>query len=138
MFINIHMYDGLSRRAAYPLWLRFGINRFELTMLSSLCGFLAFKEQTIVSKVEFFSWLTGNGKDRLKQQGYFFGLLSKGFIGQFEYVSIPGSQSIGLSERGVRVIEAYYKSIDEIMHRYNKNKVELQIANPSTKYKRTA
>jgi len=141
MLVNIHLYDALARRAAFPIYQRYGINRFELWMLSALVGYLSSKEATIVSKIDFFKFLSGNWNTRKKQEGYFHGLLSKQFIGQYEYVMKPGSQSIGLSSLGVRVMRDYLGSIDEFMKRYTKhNSIAITIseAKPGTKHRLTA
>lgn len=139
MLVDIHLYNALARRAAYPIYLRYTINRFELWMLSSLHGYLSHRGMTIVSKIEFFKFLSGNWRERRKQEGYFHGLLKKGLIGQYEYVRVVGSQSIGFSDHGVRVMRDYLSSVEEFMIKYrNKQQIEIAAAAPNEKYKQTA
>lgn len=137
MLVDVHLYDALTRRAAFPIYERYGINRYELWMLSSLVGYLGHRGMTIVSKHGFFKFLTGNRSYRKKQEGYFHGLLSKGFIGQYEYIRVPGSQSIGLSDLGVRVIRDYLGSVQGLIDRHSHSNL-ISMALPETKYKRTA
>lgn len=136
--VDLNLYNALARRSAFAIYRRYMINRFELWMLSSLCGYLNYRGLTIVSKIEFFQFLSGNWNERKKQEGYFHGLLNKGFIGQYEYLSIPGSQSIGLSDRGVRAMSDYFKAVDNFMVKYKGKGIQIAQANPSDRYKQTA
>lgn len=137
MQVDIHLYDGLCRRAAFPIYKRFKVNRFELWMLSALVGFLASREMSIASKAEFFGFLTGNW-NKSKLEGYYHGLLGKGLIGQYEYVTRPGSKSVGLSDFGVVVIRQYLASVDEIIAKHGNTTLDIVKADPTTKYRQTA
>lgn len=139
MFVDIHLYNALARRSAFPIYQKYGINRFELWMLSALCGYLSYRGLTIVSKIEFFKFLSGNWNERKKQEGYFHGLLNKHFIGQYEYILKPGSQSIGLSDLGVRVMRDYLASVEGFLTRHtNSNSLPFCEAKPTLKHKLTA
>jgi hypothetical protein len=107
-------------------------------MLSALCGYLSYRGATIVSKIDFFCFLSGNWNERKKQEGYFHGLLNKGFIGQYEYISKPGSQSIGLSDRGVRAMRDYMTSVDAFLTTHSVKNIGISEAQPGDKHKRTA
>ncbi len=134
----MHLYNGIARRAAFPIYRKYKVNRFELWMLSALCGYLQHRGLTIVSKLEFFKHLSGNYRDRKKQEGYFWGLLSKHLIGQYEYITQPGSQSIGLSNLGVSCIRDYQASVAAFVERYgNYKRIGIVEAEP-IKHRRTA
>lgn len=108
-------YELVRRRAAYPLLRRFGINRYELWMLCQMCGYIQYKGRVIVGKQRFFSFVTGNSREKAKMMGYYTGLSKKGFIGLFEYIKKPGSESFGISDLGVRVLEEYEKELDKMV-----------------------
>lgn len=113
-------YDLISRRAAYPIYLRYKVNRFELWLLSALSGYLDYEGQDICSKGEFFRNITGHARDYPKFEGYYQGLLRLQLIGTYEYISKPGSLSIGLSQLGAKVLEDYKASVKELHARYRK------------------
>lgn len=107
-------YELIRRRAAYPLLQRFGINRYELWMLCQMCGYIQYKGRVIVGKQRFFSFVTGNAREKAKMMGYYTGLSKKGFIGLFEYIKRPGSESFGISDLGARVLGEYEGELDKM------------------------
>jgi len=118
MSIDFYTYNLIFRRASFPSYSKFRVNKFELTMLCQLNGFLRFKNVVIVSKTELFDVITNNGTEKAKMAGYYTGLLTKGMIGEYEYISQPGSTSVGLSDLGVSVLKQFEHELRLLADRY--------------------
>lgn len=72
---------------------------------------LKHRNRTVIAKMEWFGTITGNVRERRKMEGYFQGLMRLGLVGTFEYVSSPGSVSVGLSDTGIAVLRLYETAI---------------------------
>lgn len=96
----------------------FGLNRYELWMLLALEYWLRWEGMQVGSKTRFFQNLTGNSRLKRKFEGYFYGLLNKGFIGTFEYMGQQPSLCVGISEKGMAAIRMHYEYCDELETRY--------------------
>lgn len=118
--MNIHpdTYELIRRKSTYPVIQKHGINRHELWMLSQLNGLLGHLDKTLISKKAFFCHITRNVREHNKMAGYYSGLLRKGFVGAFEYVNVPGSESCGISDLGARVLNDYHLITDKLSQQY--------------------
>jgi hypothetical protein len=115
---SYRLYEYMRRRAAFPLLQRYGINRYELWLLVQLSAHLQYEDKVISSTERFLETITGNQREQAKMRGYYHGLLTKKFIGAFEYIRYPGSESCGISDLGVRVLEEYDKCITGLMLKF--------------------
>lgn len=118
---DFHAYELIKRKSAYPLYTKFGINRFELSFLCQLSGYLRHLNKQIVSKEEMFSAITGNVNEFRKMEGYLKGCRDKGFIGSYEYISRPGSLSLGITDLGLKVLEMFNNELQNYKKRYALN-----------------
>lgn len=96
-----------SRRAMYPCWIKFGINKAELSCLSALHAYLEARNKTIVSWLSFKRAVTNNSREKAKMEGYLQGLLKGKFIAPYEYKRVPGSFCVGITPLGLAVLERY-------------------------------
>lgn len=101
---------------------KFQINRFELSTLLSLHGFLIASNKVLVSQNLFMQHLTGNFKTKHKIRGYITGLFTLKAIGSFEYTKCPGSISLGITDHGFEILRAYWSEMNELFARYMKPK----------------
>lgn len=115
---DFHAYELIKRKSAYRIYCKFGINRFELTFLVQLSGYLRHINRQIVSKDEIFSAITGNTKEFRKMEGYLKGCRDKQFIGSYEYISRPGSLSLGITDLGLKVLEVFNGELRLFLERY--------------------
>jgi hypothetical protein len=100
------------------MYQRFGLNRWEVWMLVSLAGYLSSLGRQIIGKTDFFEHLSNNYRIKAKFPGYFAGLQKHKCIGTFEYISKPGSESVGLSDYGVTIVEAYFEEMERLFAIY--------------------
>lgn len=105
----------MHQRASGRVYQRYRINAFELDLLMMLNAHCARHGKMIVTKHHFFSELTGNSRRKAKYEGYLTGLRNKMFVGSYEYVGYPGKLSIGISKVGWKVLEDFYKALDELI-----------------------
>lgn len=124
------------RRSSYPVYLKFKINKFELQMLCMLSAFLLHRGKNIVSKAEFFDTMTNNSRERIKIEGYLHGCIDKKFVGCYEYISHPGSLSVGLSDLGISVIKSFEEDLKKMVDKYQPTKdfSSLSISNGIGRY----
>lgn len=120
---NYYTYELVRRRGAYPLLQRYCINRYELWLLVQLAGFMQYYNKSIVSKGLFFDTVTGNMREQAKMNGYYTGLVNKRFVGTFEYISRPGSESVGISDLGAIVLADYERCVTDLMHKFEANEL---------------
>lgn len=118
MLVDNHLYDLVSRRAAYPCWLKYGINKMELKMLGQLSSYLKFRNSTVVGKHDFFDTVTNNSREKVRMEGYLSGLIKGRFIGCYEYVSSPDGLSLGLSDLGVQVLIDFDSDVQVLLEKY--------------------
>jgi hypothetical protein len=111
-------YELIKRRAAFGVYMKFNINRFELSYLLQLCAFLQFHDKQVIGKTTFERQVTSNSREKAKMQGYLKGNLDKGFIGTFEYKSKPGTTSLGITDLGIAVIKKNMQDIAIYMERF--------------------
>lgn len=90
------------------MYTTYGINRHEMWALLSLHGYLRIKRRVIVSQLIFIRFCMSSWKAQTKMKGYMAGLKRLEAIGHFEYNRKPGSLSIGITDFGFVLIEAYY------------------------------
>lgn len=122
--ISYQTYEHFRLRASSKTVLCFpGMNRYELWMLVQLDSYLKSVKREIVSKKKFFDSITGNGKRWKLMQGYYFGLVSKGYCGCYEYVNKPGSECVGISDLGRSVLAVYDIELKKIIksHKATRN-----------------
>ena len=117
MKLDMHTYELVRRRAAYPILLKYRVNRYELWLLCQMAGFLKHKGKPIVSRAIFFKSVTGNHTEKKKMSGYYIGLLTKKMVGAFEWVAKPGSECFGISELGAHVLGEYEKHLATLIDR---------------------
>jgi hypothetical protein len=115
---NYYTYELVRRRAAFPLLQRYCINRYELWLLVQLAGYLQHLNKSIISKGQLFDTITGNKREQAKMNGYYTGLVNKRFVGTFEYISRPGTESVGISDLGASVLAEYERYSAELMHKF--------------------
>lgn len=111
-------YEFIFRRASYTCYLKFRVNKFELKLLMALVHFLRYKGRNVVARSEFFNHITNNVRERAKMQGYYAGLLDKKIIGTFEYIAIPGSECVGISELGLSVLAELQRELNRLSAQY--------------------
>ncbi len=115
MLVDHSQYDFLYKRASYECYKLYKVNKLELWLLNTLSWMLKHRNRTVIAKLEWFGTITGNARERRKMEGYFNGLLRLGLVGTFEYVSSPGSVSVGLSDQGIAVLKCYDKAIEKFV-----------------------
>lgn len=113
MCFDVQIYEYIKHKASFPLYAKFKINRFELTFLMQLSAILRHYNKQIINKDDLFSGITGNVKEFRKFEGYLKGCRDKGFIGSYEYISKPGSLSLGISDLGLSVLRMYNREIEQ-------------------------
>lgn len=118
MNVDIYLYSLIARKACLPCWHKFRINRFELHLLSSLNGLLQHKKKVVISKDLLLKTVCSTGRERVKCCGYYEGLITKGFAGEYYYIRRPDTNSIGLTEKGVKVLELYSQEVARLVEKY--------------------
>ena len=97
---------------------------------------------TIVSKQYFVRTSTANRRQWNKLYGALDGLLRKGFIGSYEYVSRPGSVCLAISDLGFTVIGHYSNDLAELYKRFKPHRNRLpgvdSFEQEKPRYKQTA
>jgi|SRR6185369_8565612 len=109
-----------SIRFRDSIYQQFKINRSEVWALTSLESYLAVNDKVIVSQQMFIDHCSGNFQQKRKIMGFMSGLLKKGCLGSFEYVNTKGSFSVGITDFGFTVINAYYNDVNALFGRYIK------------------
>lgn len=102
----------LERRAAYSCWNKFHINRFELWMLMSLSALMLLYRAKSMGKRQLFDTITGNGRIKRQFEGYFRGLLTKGFIKEVQMHN--GKIGYLLTPLASRVLNEFERRLDEL------------------------
>lgn len=118
MIVDRQTYDLIRRRASVVCYRKFGVNRYELGLLDQLCGLLRAEGRYYVGRHHLFDTVTKNSREKNKMKGYYHGLLRLKLIGTFEYIKVPGSECVGISDLGASVIEAYEAEIARLGERY--------------------
>jgi hypothetical protein len=108
-------YEGFRRRALGKMWQKHGINEFELTMLCCLASHVARVGRSLVSKRELFDGITGNSLRKAKMEGFLKGLITKQFVGSYEYITRPDSLSVGVSDLGSKVLDDFNGEVIRLM-----------------------
>lgn len=108
-------YEGFRRRALGKMWQKYQINEFELTMLCCVASYVARIKRPLVSKRELFDGITGNSLRKAKMEGFLKGLITKQFVGSYEYIIRPDSLSVGVSDLGARVLLDFNSEINRLM-----------------------
>lgn len=131
------------RRASFCCYQKFSVNKMELWLLCALNAYLNFKGVTIVSKLDFFRQVTANPREKAKMQGYYQGLVTKGCVGVYEYIQQPGSESVGISELGAKVLSTYDESLQFYADKFKRHPHRLDAsiiitADPQDRWRRTA
>ncbi len=111
MLIDHGLYCFIYKRASFEAYKKFKINKLELWLLCALSSYLQYKNAVVIGKDTFFTEMTGNGREQLKMEGPMLGLIKKGFVGSFEYVRVPGSTSVGLSDLGISTLRCYDEAL---------------------------
>jgi hypothetical protein len=119
--ISPFLTDLIDRRASYGIWRRYRINKLELWLLRSLYAFTVYCNRPIVNKTEWFETVSGNLKFRRKMEGYLIGLFRSQVVGAFEYISLPGSFSIGISEFGYEVLRRWAEDRQKLVDKYGQS-----------------
>lgn len=99
---------------------RFGINRQEMQCLLQLSGFLENINKPLVSRGIFVDYISGSYGTKAKYYGYTKGLIEKGCLGSFEYISHPDSISLGITDYGIEVMRVFFEDQDKLFRRYNR------------------
>ena len=113
--VDPHLWDMYSRRATYKAYQVFKVNKYELWLLSALYGCLKTVGRPVISKGKFFDKLTKNGRFKKKLFGFYQGLLDRGMIGTYEYISYPGSESVGISDRGLQALALWREEFERLV-----------------------
>jgi len=140
MLINHEVYCFIYKRASFEVYKKFRINKLELWLLCAIAAFLRHKNQTVISKDILFNQITGNGKEQLKIQGPFEGLVKGKFIGTYEYITMPGSCCIGLSELGSKTLQCYNEACKIFAEKFAESPYRLgmpehNVEEPSARYR---
>jgi len=125
MLIDPCQHDFIYKKASFEVFKIFKINKQELWLLSCLNHYLGTIERNVVSRQAFLENITNNNREIRKMHGYCHGLLTKGFIGSYEYLRVPGSTAIGISDLGVKALESYLKALELVSEKYpmSKNRI---------------
>jgi len=105
---------------------KFECNNLELMMLCAIYGLLRHENKTVTGLRDCIDTMTRNTRQKQKLYGAFTGLVRLKLVGCYEYVSNPGSLSVGLSELGYACIQQYYKSCEELCEKYKKHPDRLE------------
>lgn len=108
------------RRASYAVKLRYGISKPELETLLSLYHFTIHRGKDIVAWSDFVKQHTGNIREKLRLGEVMKGLFRLAVIGSFEYIPIPGSLCVGISELGYKIITAYLEAVSVFIDNHSK------------------
>ncbi len=132
MHIDHSLYDFIYRRASYPSWQRYRVNKLELKVLGMLSAYLKHINRVISSQQEFLDTVTRNALEKRKLGGAINGLVSKNCIGSFEYIQSPGSVCIGLSDLGVKVLSDFNTKLELMADKYKPSAYRIDnVINPS-------
>lgn len=108
--------DLYGRRAC--AWVMSGkINRFEVWMLSAMRGYFNTFQVVQVGKSTLFRMITGSPTYKKKLQGYWWGLLSKGYI-QLAERQFSRGESYTISPLGWEVLRLYDHNLKALIRRY--------------------
>jgi hypothetical protein len=108
----------LNRRAQYPCWIKFGINKAELSCLSALQGYLKARHKSVISWLVFKRAITSNSKEQAKMEGYLKGLIRLKVVELYEYKRKPGSYCLGISPLGLAVLDHYRRSLANLQDKF--------------------
>jgi hypothetical protein len=108
----------MSLRHRDSMFKSYGINRSEMWILCSLEAYLITHGCVLVSQQLFIDYLNGTFKTKRKFRGYVEGLHRLECIKSFEYIRNPGSLSIGITDFGFTVLNAYYSQMSALFDRY--------------------
>lgn len=103
----------------------FGVNKSEMWALFCLDGYLESQDRILVSQQMFIDSLSGTPQTKRRILGFVSGLSRLGCIGSFEYTNNPGSLSIGITDFGFKVLDAYYKQMDDLFVKYNRKELHI-------------
>lgn len=134
MLVDAHVFLLIHRRAQYPVYLKYGINKAELAFLVELSGYLRHLERKIVSKKKLFETITANSREKRKMEGYLLGCVNGGFIALYEYKPKPGSMSLGITELGLNAIKLFEKEVSKLMEVYKPSPVNVLESNYVSKH----
>lgn len=106
---TITAFELLKLRCSYRVTMKFrGLNRYELLTLLQVEDYCRKQGREVVGKKQFIDFTSGNYRNRQRTWGYLEGLLNKGFLGSYEYVSKPGSACIGISDLGNSALDQLF------------------------------
>ncbi len=131
MLIDYRQYNFIYKRASYEVYKQFRINKLELWLLTSLYWHLQYENRTVMAKSEWFGTITGNSREIRKMEGYFQGLIRLGCVGTFEYISSPGSVSVGLSDLGISILDFYDRALLKFQLKFPCHPYKLDRKQPS-------
>lgn len=112
--MTIHEYERFRYRASYPVYLAFGLNKSECWTLFQLSGYLKACAREVVSRKLFLESLSGNHRMKVKTLGFYYGLIDKGMLGTYEYISRPGSLCVGITDLGYKALEMYERELERL------------------------
>lgn len=132
---TIESYELLKGRSSTKVWQTFKVNRWELQVLIQLKSYSVITGRLIFARTDFIQFMTRSKRDKTKIFGALCGLLSKKLIGMFEYISIPGSQSIGISDLGHKVIDVFYDQFSALKRQQRARFAKSRKAKKPMKYR---
>lgn len=122
---DLDLIPFLWQRASFPIYKQFGVNASELWFLRQVYFACRYRGTATVAKTDLYRELSGNRKRWRKYNGCLFGLLEKKLLGSYEYIPVPGSQAIGLSDLGLSVIRMHNEAFVAISAKYANSGFEL-------------
>jgi hypothetical protein len=113
-----------------------GYSPQEITLLFYLHGYLSLQGKTICSEVAFLHFITPSPKERSKLAQHMYFCMSKRLIGSYEFIRLPGSKCLGLSDLGCSVLLEYYNQINYRLRQANAKEIKatVQPAEPKDLY----
>jgi hypothetical protein len=130
LLMDVSQYEFVYRRASFQVYKKYNINKLELSTLLAFSWFLRHRNRQIIGELETLEQLTGNSREQWKLRAPFEGLLKKGFIGSYEYISSPNSKSYGLSDLGVNTLIEFDKVLTDFQEKFKESPYRIGSGHP--------
>lgn len=108
---DLFYFTGEEMRASRPIWVRYGINRYELNLLCSIQAHMNLYGNRTTTFRKVMEWIGGSKNFNYRCKGYFQGILRNGCVHQLNYIGQPvgNGNTICLSEFGAKILNEFYR-----------------------------
>jgi hypothetical protein len=118
MLAEVSFHIWMHKRAAKKVYRLFGCNKLEMDFLLCVAAAMNCNDQAIIRVSEIVDKLTARKPEKTRLQQHCFHCVRKGFLGSYEYVSNPGSKSVGFTPLGIECLKAYMNALSELSGKF--------------------